>query len=108
MAISLQMGVVIITTAIIAINVTIVIVITITFTIVIVMTVLVLQMGEIVGERPAVDNCQPGLTSRYHQHFAIAIFIIIPIATRVVIKMMPTGLNLSRFHQHFATLSSSS
>ena len=38
--------------------------------IVIATIVLVLQMGEIVEERPAVDNCQPGLTSRYHQHFA--------------------------------------
>ena len=42
----------------------------------VIITASVLQMGEIVGERPAVDNCQPGLASRYHQHFAVVIIII--------------------------------
>ena len=40
----------------------------------VIITASVLQMGEIVGERPAVDNCQPGLASRYHQHFAVVIY----------------------------------
>ena len=63
-----QMGVVVMST-------TVVIVIISIFLIVIATIVLVLQMGEIVEERPAVDNCQPGLTSRYHRHFPNAIFI---------------------------------
>ena len=63
-----QMGVIVMSTAV-------VIVITSIFLIVIATIVLVLQMGEIVEERPAVDNCQPGLTSRYHRHFPNAIFI---------------------------------
>ena len=54
---------------------TVVIVIISILLIVIATIVLVLQMGEIVEERPAVDNCQPGLTSRYHRHFPNAIFI---------------------------------
>ena len=44
--------------------------------VIVIITASVLQMGEIVGERPAVDNCQPGLASRYHQHFAVVIIII--------------------------------
>ena len=57
-----QMGVIVMPTAVVIVIISI-------FLIVIATIVLVLQMGEIVEERPAVDNCQPGLTSRYHRQF---------------------------------------
>ena len=73
-----QMGVIVMSTAV-------VIVITSIFLIVIATIVLVLQMGEIVEERPAVDNCQRGLTSRYHRHFPNAIFIGIIVKENLII-----------------------